>query len=114
MWNRSIRLIHQKGGKTDKDGFEKKEHVCSGKIPAGFQDVTRNDQILAEQSGYEVDQNIEIMACNYNREPLLMDEETGEIYEIMRTFRLNRSRKIILTCRCRERGTVKEGKNGTV
>lgn len=115
MWDRSVSLINRKEGRKDADGFAETEHdICMEHVPARFQDVTRNDQILAAQSGYEVDQNIEIMACNYHRESVLKDEETEEIYEVMRTFRPAGSGKIILTCRCRERGTVKGEEDGAV
>lgn len=107
VWNKSITLMHQKEAGEDPDGFVQMEYVCMEHIPACFQDITRNDQLLAKQSGYEVDQNVEIMACNYQKETLLMDEETGAIYEIKRTFRPSGSSRLILTCQLTERGTVK-------
>lgn len=108
MWDRSITLMHQIENGRDPDGFTAVEHICVGHVPAMFQDLTRNDQILANQRGYEADQNIEIMACNYHDETLLTDEETGKVYEIMRTFRPAGSRRIILTCRSREKGVTKK------
>ncbi len=110
MWDRSVTLMHQIENGADPDGFAAVEHICMGNVPAEFKDITRNDQILAKQSGYEVNRNIEIMGCNYHGESLLMDEETGELYEIMRTFHPEGSRRIVLTCRSRERGVIK--KNG--
>lgn len=109
MWNGSVTLMHLIEEETDPDGFLQVRHTGMGHVPAEFRDVTRNDQMLASQSGYEIDWNVEIMACNYNRETLLLDEKTGELYEIMRTFQPERSSKMILTCRRKEPGTVKGG-----
>lgn len=114
MRDRSISLMCQIEGKKDPDGFSEENYSCMEHVPAAFQDITRNDQILANQSGYEADQNIEIMACNYHGETLVVDEETGELYEVVRTFRPAGSRRILMTCRRRERGTVKGKKDGTV
>ncbi len=109
MWDGSITLMHQIENGRDPDGFAAVEHICMGNVPAIFKDITRSDQILANQNGYEADQNIEIMACNYHGETLLTDEETGKLYEIMRTFRPAGSRRIMLTCRSREGGVIKKG-----
>ena len=47
-----------------------------------FRDSTRDDEVLAKQNGYTADQVVEIMACNYSGESFLVDESTGEIYDI--------------------------------
>ncbi len=112
MWNGSITLMHLIEEGKDPDGFLQVRNDSMGHVPAEFRDVTRNDQMLASQSGYEIDRNVEIMACNYNRETLLIDEKTGELYEIMRTFQPERSSRMILTCRRKEPGTVKGGPDG--
>lgn len=112
MWNGSVTLMHLVEEGTDPDGFLQVRHASMGCVPAEFKDVTRNDQMLASQSGYEIDRNVEIMACNYDRETLLMDEETGDLYEIMRTFQPEKSSRMILTCRRKEPGTVKGGLDG--
>jgi hypothetical protein len=89
----------------DDDGFPMDtQYEWLGGIPANFTDLTRDDEILANQMGYSADQNIEIMACNYSGESFLVDEATGEEYDIKRTFQKNKSGTVTLTCRKRERG----------
>lgn len=106
MWNKSIKLVIGQVTKEDKEGFDTVTELYVEGVPANFRDLTRNDLIQANQSGYSADQNIEIMACNYSGEKLLIDEETGERYEVVRTFRKDRSSTIELICKRREYGTV--------
>lgn len=106
MWNRSIRLIRKKGKNQNKNGFLEEEEDFSDSIPANFTDVTRNDELLASQKGYTAEQNIEVMACNYNGEDSLTDESDHAVYDIKRTYRKDRSMKIVLTCERRQHGTV--------
>ena len=107
MWNKSISLPVKKSNKTDKDGFPTDEtyEYLSG-VPASFTDVTRNDELLAKQQGYIADQNGEIMAGNYNGQSFLVDETTGERYEVRRAYGKNKSMIVQLTCEKRERGKV--------
>ncbi len=102
----SISLPRKRECNQDVEGFCSEEISYEEHIPADFQDVTRNDEILASQKGYSVDQNVEIMACNYNGESHLIDESTGEILDIKRTFRKNKSMKITLSCERRANGEV--------
>lgn len=102
MWNKSIKLPVSKEEKRDSDGFPEIAYKYMEKIPASFTDVTRNDEILAHQMGYTADQTVEIMACNYNGQQFLVDEETEEIYDIKRVYRKDKSMKVILTCQKRE------------
>ncbi len=104
MWNKSISLVTDIVTVTDKDGFDVKQEELLEGIPANFTDTTRNDEIMANQTGYTADQNIEILQCNYNGEKYLYDEESGEKYEVMRTYKKDKSMNIILTCERRERG----------
>lgn len=106
MWNGSIQLVRKENAVQDKDGFRKESRAYSESIPANFTDVTRNDEILASQKGYTADQNIEIMECNYGGERCLLDESTGNIYDVKRTFRKDKSMAVILTCERRQNGTV--------
>lgn len=104
MWNKSIKLVTGQDIETDADGFDMvKERFLEG-IPADFKDLTRSDDLMANQLGYSADQNIEIAACNYNGEKFLYDEETGEKYEVKRTFQKDKKMNIVLTCERRERG----------
>lgn len=107
MWNGSIKLLRRYlKEEPDDDGFKKVTVHKTESIPAGFMDVTRNDQILASRSGYNIDRNIEIAACNYQRQQFLEEDSTGELFEVMRTFQKDKSMMITLTCRRREPGAV--------
>ena len=50
-----------------------------------------------------------MMACNYSGESFLVDESTGEIYDIKRRYQKNKSMKVQLTCQMRERGKAQVG-----
>lgn len=102
MWNKSIKLVTGKETVTDEDGFDTVTERFLEGIPANFKDTTRNDEIMASQIGYTADQNIEILACNYNGEQVLYDEENGDKYEVKRTHHKDKSMKIVLTCERRE------------
>lgn len=102
MWNKSVKILTGKETETDEDGFDTFKESYLENVPANFTTTTRNDQIIANQSGYSADQNIEIAACNYNGESVLIDEETGYRYEVKRTFQSDKSMNIILTCERRE------------
>lgn len=104
MWNNSVSLPRSGDGTQDNDGFTASESLYEEGIPANFTDVTREDEILASQKGYTVNQNVEIMVCNYGGEDHLIDESTGDILEVKRTFRKDRSMKITLSCERRQHG----------
>lgn len=106
MWNGSIKFVKKGDDGQDKDGFHREPKSYSGSIPANFTDVTRNDEILASQKGYTADQNIEVMECNYGGECCLLDESSGNLYDVKRTFRKDKSMSMILTCERRQNGTV--------
>lgn len=102
MWNGSVKLPTGKTEQRNKNGFpEGTIYTFLENVPASFNDATRNDEILASQKGYTVDQNIEIMACNYHGQTFLVDESNGDIYDIKRTYRKDKSMKIVLTCQKR-------------
>lgn len=99
MWNKSISLpLRKLDGSQDEEGFSNPAHEYLGGVPANFTDVTRNDEILAYQKGYTADQNVEIMACNYMGQPWMVDEETGDVYDIRRTYHRDKANVIVLTC----------------
>lgn len=107
MWNHSISLPLKKQVVEDDDGFPiETTYEYMGGIPANFTDMTRADELLANQLGYSADQNIEIMVCNYSGQSFLVDEATGELYDIKRTFRKDKSGTVVLTAQRRERGMV--------
>lgn len=111
MWNKSISLPVKKKDPTINDNGIMMEETYEfiGGIPADFRDSTRDDEVLAKQNGYTADQVVEIMACNYSGESILVDESTGEIYDIKRRFQKNKSMKVQLTCQMRERGKEQAG-----
>ncbi len=111
MWNKSIKLVSMMQGEEDPEGFaEETENFTEG-IPAKFTDATRSDETIAHQAGYTADQNIEILRCNYQGERYLYDEETGEKYEVKRTYQKDKSMNIVLTCERRSGGLWNE-RNG--
>lgn len=106
MQNKSISLPVRKVRTQDSEGITYEYYEYMGNIPADFSDTSRNDEILAAQKDYTADVNIEIMACNYNGATFLIDEENGNVYDIKRTFKKNKSMKIVLTCERRECGGI--------
>lgn len=106
MWTKSIKLPVSVEKTRDEDGFESSEYHFLTGIPVNFTSTTRNDELMALQLGYNADVNIELMACNYNGQSFLIDEETDEIYNIKRSYRKNKSEMVTLTCERRERGEL--------
>lgn len=106
MWNGSVKFISRENIRQDKDGFCQPDEVWTDSIPASFTDVTRNDELLASQMGYTADQNVEVMACNYNGENRLLDESDHTVYDVKRIYRKDKSMEIILTCERRQHGEI--------
>lgn len=106
MWNGSIRFIRKEKRQQNKNGFMEEGEGFTESIPANFTDVTRNDELLASQKGYTADQNIEVLACNYNGEDSLKDDSNHAVYDIRRTYRKDKSMKMVLTCERRQHGAV--------
>ena len=108
MWNGSIRLpTGEAGGGVNSNGFPiEPVYTFLEGVPANFTDTTRNDEILASQLGYTANQVIEIMACNYLGQSFLVDEATGQYYDIKRTHRMDKKMTILLICQRRERGKM--------
>lgn len=107
MWNHSISLPLKKQVIEDADGFPTETtYEYMGGIPANFTDTTRDDELLANQLGYSADRNVEIMACNYSGQSFLVDEATGEKYDVKRTFQKNKAGTVNLTVQRREKGAA--------
>lgn len=102
MWNKSISLPIKKKETQDGAGFSDAKYEFLRGIPADFTDVTRNDEILAAQKGYTINQNVEIMACNYSGQRWLIDETDGQIFDIKRTYRKSKGMRLVLSCERRE------------
>jgi len=106
MWNRSIKLPIGKTTVVDADGFGTDEITYMDSIPADFQDLSRNATILANQNGYNAVVSVEIMDCNYDNQKFLVDEASGTIYDVRRTFRKYKGNTISLDCEVREHGGI--------
>lgn len=106
MWNKSIKLVAMVQGEEDPEGFAQETERLTEGIPANFTDTTRNDETIAKQMGYTADQNVEILRCNYQGERYLYDEETGEKYEVKRTYQKDKGMNIVLTCERRKSGGI--------
>lgn len=106
MWNRSISLPTRKVTEQNESGFRTEHWEFIRSIPASLKDATRQDEIVGNQSGYQASVIAEIMACNYNGGSFFVDEVTGDVYDIRRTFRPDKSMMIQLTGERRERGTI--------
>lgn len=110
MWNRSIKLPSGKNTVTDEDGYDTEVYTYMEHIPANFTDLTRNDQILASQCGYAASINVEVMACNYAGQNVLIEEQTGDEYEVKRTFQKEKGMSVLLTCERRQNGSICNGR----
>lgn len=106
MWNRSISLPTRKVTEQNENGFQEEHWELIRGIPASLKDATRQDEIVGNQSGYQASVIAEIMACNYNGGSFFVDEVTGDVYDIRRTFRPDKSMMIQLTGERRERGKL--------
>lgn len=106
MWNNTISLPIKKVTEQDSAGFIDESWEFMGGIPANFMDSTRQDELLANRSGYTADVIVEIQACNYQGASFFVDDSTGDVYDIKRTFRPDRSMMIQLTGERREHGKI--------
>lgn len=103
MWNGSISLPVKRMAGQNKNGFVTDEHYeFTGNIPAQMMDASRSEQVSAQQMGYTADIVVAIMACNYNGARFFVDDATGIIYDIRRTYRKPNSMTIELTGERRE------------
>lgn len=106
MWKTTVTIPGTRTVEINENGFPVETVTASiSGIPAIFRDTTRQDEIAASQLGYTVTQNIEMMACNYNGASYLVDDATGDIYDVRRPYHPEKSNHIILTCSRRERGS---------
>lgn len=104
MWDRSIKLPLSCEETRDADGFPTKKYTFASGIAANYRDVTRTDEILADQKGFRADAVFEILACNYSGQNWLVDESTDLEYDIKRSYRKDKANIVYLTCERRERG----------
>ena len=106
MLTTSIALPVSNSESQDSAGFVQEDRDYQSGIPANVLDATRNDVLLANSSGYTADVIMEIEAAAYSGQGYFIDEATGDVYDIRRTFRKNYSNRIQLTGELREHGKI--------
>lgn len=98
MWNTSIALEDgEEETRDDEDYVTKVKKFING-VPASKKDCTRADIELGMKMQYKANINFEIMKCNYNGCGKIIDEGTGKIYKIERTYTPDKGNTINLTC----------------
>lgn len=95
-WKDAIYLVSITSTK-DPDGFNVEVENKTELIPANFKSVTRAEEEHSKIMGYNAELVVEIMLCNYNNQPLLIDGTTNKKYAIERTYSPS-SELIELTC----------------
>lgn len=95
-WVDAIKLVSLTSTK-DSDGFEVEVETETDKIPANFISVTRAEEEHSKIMGYNAELVVEILSCNYNNEPLLINCKNNKKYAIKRTYEIS-SEVIQLTC----------------
>ncbi len=95
-WVDAIKLVSLTSTK-DSDGFEVEVETETDKIPANFKSVTRAEEEHSKIMGYNAELVVEILSCNYNNQPLLINCKNNKKYAIQRTFEVT-SEVIQLTC----------------
>lgn len=109
MWNRTIRIPVSTIETQDDEGYPTKETTYRT-IRANFQSASRNDQIVADQKGYSADVIATVIARNLTGLPRnwsqFIDTLTGDVFEVKRTYRADKSRFVELTGQLIRRGVT--------
>lgn len=109
MWTHVIKIPVSSVVTQDAEGYPTTVTQYR-EIPASLQSAQRGDQILAEQKGYSADVVAVVMARNLYDLPgnwsQFTDVETGDVYELKRTYRQDRNRTIELTGQLVRRGVT--------
>ena len=107
MWNRTIKVPVSSVTTQDAEGYPTTTTVYRT-IRANLQSASRNDQIVADQKGYSADIIATVMARNLAGLPLnwsqFIEPVSGDVYEVKRTYRADKSRFIELTGQLVRRG----------
>lgn len=90
----------------DSEGFRKEEWSFIKGVRASVKDTTRQDELLANQCGYEASVIVEIARCAYNGASFFVDESTGTVYDVQRSYHPEKSFFIQLTGSVREHGKI--------
>lgn len=102
MYDRTISLPEKTETTRDSEGYRKDIVTWASGIPASRRDVTRNDEIVAQQSGYTADAIYRIASVCYNGEAYLRDDADYHIYDIKRSYHADKRMYVDLTCQRRE------------
>lgn len=95
-WKDAIILVSYTSTK-DSDGFLVEVENKTKPIPANFKSVTRAEEEHSKIMGYNAELIVELMSCNYDKQPVLIDCVTNKLYEIKRIYPTS-SEFIELTC----------------
>jgi len=95
-WINAIYLVSYTSTK-DSDGFPVEVENKTDEIPANFKSVTRAEEEHSKIMGYNAELVVEILKCNYDNQPVLIDSYTDKKYAIRRTYDVS-SEVIQLTC----------------
>lgn len=106
MFNKIIKFPVKQELHQDESGFASETYQWIEDVPACFKNATRNDEILAQQTGYTADVIVEVDAVNYPGSNFFVDMETGDSYWIRRTFTKENGNILQMTAERRQRGTV--------
>lgn len=106
MQTTTIALPLKRTESQNSEGFTNEEWSFLKGIRANVKDTTRQDELLANQCGYEASIVVEIAACAFNNASFFVDEATGIVYDVERTYKPEKSLKIQLTGSRRENGKL--------
>lgn len=108
MWNRTIKIPLGSTVTQDDEGYPIRESTYLTGIPASVLSAGRQDQILADQKGYNADAVYVVLARNLYRLPgnwsQFIDEVTGDVFEVKRIYQADKSRMVELTGQLVRRG----------
>lgn len=100
MWTTTIKIPVSSKVTQDEEGYPTTVTQYR-EIPANIRSAQRGDQILAERYGFRADAVAEVLERNLYGLPgnwsQFIDTETGDTYELKRTYRQDRNRTIELT-----------------
>lgn len=107
MWNRTIKIPVSSITTQDAEGYPTTQTVYRT-IRANIQSASRNDQIVADQKGYSADIIATVMTRNLLGLPRnwsqFVEPLSGDVFEVKRTYRPDKSRFVELTGQLVRRG----------
>ena len=104
MWTRAICFSSGTLTEENEDGIETVTESWGSPIRANFKDLTRDDMILAQQYGFTAEVNVEIHRGSYSGQSYFKDVQSGDIYDVKRSFLGDHKMTVVLMGKIRERG----------